>query len=175
MSAESATAKGADDLVAAGKRGKKEGNIHRDIRRTIKNDSAMPQPYLLPVPCHDPDTNKNQQIFMIPVLLIHEMLIWMITSTRVALSSIVGTALDITSGHFASLKKFCSEHELPFEKTVCCGLHSDGVPFASNQTVEVFSWNFTCAPHMERILFGRSEKLVFVDAAALDVILWTRP
>ena len=113
--AEHAGAKGAHDIVTAGNSGQQGGNIQRDIRRRIAKDSSMPQPYFLPVPCHDPLTHENQKIVMIFVLLIHEIFLWLIESARVVMSSIVGSALDITSGHYKSLVKFCSDHSLPFD------------------------------------------------------------
>ena len=71
-----AGAGGVASYGASGKSGRWEGNTHRDLKRKFKKDSSMPLPYYANIPTHNPDTQENRCLMLIPVLLLHEVIWW---------------------------------------------------------------------------------------------------
>ena len=133
-----AGAAGVDKYVKAGKSGALKSNVHRDLVRSMKAGSSMPEPYFVATPVYDEDTNKTRMAW-IPVLLMHEILFWLISIGRLSLELICGSSLPENSGQWSSASKFCTEQNIPFDSTIPIGFHGDGVPFAKNQSVEVLS------------------------------------
>ncbi len=156
MLATLAGASGVKDFGEAGKSGQHR-NSHRDLKRKMKKNSPMPEPYHVEVPVTNPDT-KVRMFVWLPILLLHEMAGWLIEANRISLGDICGPNLPIGSGTRTSFESWCATNHLDFDTAIPFGLHGDGVPFAKQQSVEVFSWNCIAAPAMERILFALVEK-----------------
>ncbi len=152
-----AGAKGVSDIANTGAGGKWKANIPRDILRKELSNNTLPSNYYAEVPCHDPDTGNNHVMMSIPFLLLHEMLYWLIMTTkRIAVSSV--TEFPIGTPAAALHAKLCSSLNLGAENVIPLGIHGDGVPFGKNKSIEVFSWNFIAIPHLERILFCLIER-----------------
>ena len=152
-----AGAKGVEEYSNAGTGGKNPRNIHRALLRKMKSTSPLPEPYFVETPVHDEQTNTTKSAW-IPVLLLHEMLFWMMSTNRLLLDMVSCCALPMGSGQQTSAYKFCALSFIPVALMICLGFHGDGVPFAKNKSVEVLSWNFVGLPSLERVLFAVIEK-----------------
>ena len=84
---EGAGAHGVSKLVACGKEGERPGNLKRDMRRKLENNTDMPKCYWTHVRGHNPLTGENQYRIILPFLLISEMLIWLLQTSRIAIAS----------------------------------------------------------------------------------------
>ena len=127
--ASNAGARGVHDLAKAGAGGRHPGNIKRDLRRKVLRGSPMPEVYLAAIPVADPDTKTKQLVWM-PILLLHEMLFWFISTSKIALADVVGTMMPIASGLKSRFQTFCDKHGIDFNLAIANGLHGDGVPLA---------------------------------------------
>ena len=96
----------------------------------------------------------------IPVLLLHEMLLWTISCGNVDIGEVCANALPSDSGHADMMKSFCASHNLDMASCIPIGLHGDGVPFSKGQSAEVLSWDFAALPSAARIFFSVVEKKV---------------
>ena len=158
---------GVEQMAAAGRNGTLPKTLKRDLLNKMAKHRSMPEPYFVDVPTHDPDTGKNNVNVCIPVLLLHEMIFWMITSTRILIPHVWGDNSQKCSGQWKSMKEFCKRHSLLTALTISIGLHGDGVPFAKNQSMEVLSWNFSAVPSLERTLFAMLGKNIFANVVAM--------
>ena len=164
---EGAGAHGVSKLVACGKEGERPGNLKRDMRRKLEKNTDMPKCYWAHVRGHNPLTGENQYRILLPFLLISEMLIWLLQTSRIAIAS----ACALTgSGRVTRHAKFCKEHKLKEDAVFSLGQHMDGVPFCENQSVEAMSWNIVGLPLLERMLFCLLEKNTFAPADAMGGI-----
>ena len=123
------------------------------MRKTTKSD--LPGEYWAEIPVHDPKTDTNI-VAWIPFLLIHETMAFIFQKSRQTLSTVC--QLSAGSPKAEKHKHICKKHNVPEDKSAAIGMHTDGVPFANGQTVEVWTWNFIAIPHAERILFTLLEK-----------------
>ena len=151
-----AGAGGVSDYAGAGKKGDIPGNIHRDLKRKAKATSPMPDVYYAEVPVSQPDTHERS-IVLLPILLLHEVLLWLIESSAIFVRDVNGTHFPDGSGRKQSFLQFCSSHGLDMLSIILLGIHGDGVPFAKMQSVQVLSWNMLIGSG-ERILFALVEK-----------------
>ena len=121
---------------------------------TLISGTDLPDLYYADVPVHDEKQNKTMNV-LLPFLLVHEMLTWLLEKGRDKLSRVCcfqGKAKQ--SKH----ERVCSSCGILSSITAALGLHGDGVPFLNAQSVEVYSWNFVSLPQAERVLFCCLEK-----------------
>ena len=150
----SAGAKGVHDFARCGNKFSTPGSTERDLLRNMKASVDMPEPYYAEILCRDPDTNRNRVPMMMPVLLLHEIMFWIISSGRALLKYVNASLLPKESGRFNHMSKFCESHNIPIEQMIPIGMHGDGVPFQKKQTVEVMSWDMIAGTIKEIILFS---------------------
>ena len=128
QSATEAGASGVSDFIAAGKRGELPGNIQRDIMRKLLKDCTAPEPYYAEIPTHDPRTNRNGVMVMMPFLLVHEMLAGLISGSREKLASLCAHTPQVQQ----LIDNFCSSRGAESAGVVGIGFHGDGVPHQKN-------------------------------------------
>ena len=111
---------------------------------------TLPQLYYAPVPTHNPATQTNNEIVMIPFLLVHEVLASMVKNSQRTLREYC----DCSPSVERLVADFCTKTNVPRTGVVPIGFHGDGVPHQKNRSVQVFSWNLLAKPSAERLLFA---------------------
>ena len=154
-----AGAKGVEPIAVTGTVGRNPKNINRDLVRGALRGNTMPPEYVAEVLTHDPATGRNKVPMMIPFLLMHEMLFWLIcTAKRITVDVVISSLSGAAARLHANI---CSRHNFDVKTLIPIGFHGDGVAFIKNKTVEVFSWNCIGLPSAERVFFCCLEKRFF--------------
>ena len=171
-----AGAKGADDIGRSGKSGAIPDNIHRDLCRVIRKGSLWPKFYYAKIPLWDPKEEKMVEQ-MHPFLLPHE---WLAKACDLCdmTGVMVGTQQSDIHRHMTKVSQGLGS---PLEQFVPLGLHSDGVPFGSQNfyadSLELFSISFPCGNIGLRIPFTSVQKIHLVKHttynASLQVLAWS--
>lgn len=108
------------------------------------------------------------------------MLAWFIGNQNIPIEDMC--KLPEGSGQQLRHSKLCKTSNLREDRTIALGHHSDGVPFAKNQSVECHSWNILALEGCERILFCMLENIYFCSCgclgrctvnAILEIFVWS--
>ena len=137
-----AGARGQGSIRKAGNKGSQPQNLNRDLKRTFVKGSAMPNKYYCEVIGKHPETGENNVAMMIPILLLHEMLCWLLETSKIALAHMCEAPEE--SGMSQKHEDFSKQSGMDKDRTAIIGQHQDGVPFQKNQSLEVISWNLRC-------------------------------
>ena len=174
--ASKAGAKGADDFAKTGKSGSIPNNIHRDLANAMRRGSLWPKFYYAAIPLWDPKEEKMIEKSH-PFLLPHE---WLAKACDLCDMSGIMATENHTDIH-SHMAKVCAGLRIPVEGMIPLGLHSDGVPFGSQNfytdSLELFSLNFPCGNIGMRIPFTSVQKTHLVKHvtynAILQVLAWS--
>lgn len=154
MKADAAGAMGAKDLVRSGMHGKHPKNLPRDLMRKLTKGIQLPEPYMASIPVKDPKTGLKRKAEL-PFLLPHEMLYYLVDSSRLKMEDITNT--NRKDFNLASLvASVCSRFQVNPQTFVPLGFHGDGVAHhkgLKKASTEVYSWNLLSIEDSERILF----------------------
>ena len=138
------------NLAAAGKHGAYPGNIHRDLMRKMLKQCTLPQLYYAPVPTHNPATQTNNEIVMIPFLLVHEVLASMVKNSQRTLREYC----DCSPSVERLVADFCTKTNVPRTGVVPIGFHGDGVPHQKIGPCRYFLGTFWPSP-LQRGCYSR--------------------
>ena len=111
-----AGSRGSETIVNIGNHGANE-HANRYLRRLCAKDSSMPKPYYASIPTFDPSTGNSQVMMLIPMLLLHEMLDWLISKGRILISEVCKLAEG--SGLSKQHEEFCKKSKLDSNKNHC--------------------------------------------------------
>jgi len=153
VAAEDAGARGADRLTKAGKRGKHQQNLHRDMMRSVMKQSAWrPGVYQgqLTTMAKDKTIAKGRWPFILP----HEVLSQIMEENPVWLKEVQPNSSSGYGFVAASTQDIATEFKLDVSQCVPLGLHADGVPYTAKMRDNLYcvSWNFAGCSSSSRFL-----------------------
>ena len=133
--AQASGAIGVEDMNAAGSQGRNPKNMARDLLRTATKHCKWPPMYWARIPTCDPATGSGKAFTMMPFLLIHEMLAFIVELGTCTLEALSALAPD--SGLYNTKNAFCAKNRhMDPKRTIPIGVHGDGVPHQSSRTIE---------------------------------------